>query len=506
MSSKSKVEVPIYEYSKMLPLWELTTALWGGTPAMRKEASKYLPAEPAEPIPAYEIRVKRSVLTNFYKQTVTRLVGKVFKQAVTRNKDIPAQIEELLDNVDNKGCDIDTFSQLWLEYAINDGVCHVLVDSPRAAELPVDPTLGAPTKAAEQAVNLRPYLTLVPAESLIGWKYHEVDGTCVLDQLRIYSCTYEQDPDSEYGQVKVERVRVIEPNLQRVYRKDTSIDDYVLEETIPTTDDVIPLVTLYTNKMGYLIGEPMLLDLAYLNVAHWQSDSDQRNILHVARVPILFGAGLGEDDANQPFTLQIGPNSVTRGPQGSDLKYVEHTGKAVESGEKDLKSLEARMSAIGLDMITRRNTGGAETATGRALDQSEIDSPLQTVAQKLEDSINRVLDFMASWYKLGDDAGGTVEVFKDFGITWRDQKDLDTLLRARAAKDLSRTTLWAELERRGVVSDKFDAKVEMDLLEVESVEELEAAVKSAMAINSLDPEVSPGGSKVIEEILDESEG
>jgi hypothetical protein len=34
-------------------------------------------------------------------------------------------------------------------------------------------------------------------------------------------------------------------------------------------------------------GEPPLLDLAYLNVKHWQSQSDQDNILHIARVPIL---------------------------------------------------------------------------------------------------------------------------------------------------------------------------------------------------------------------------
>jgi len=32
--------------------------------------------------------------------------------------------------------------------------------------------------------------------------------------------------------------------------------------------------------------KPPLLDLAWLNVEHWQSASDQSNILHVARVPI----------------------------------------------------------------------------------------------------------------------------------------------------------------------------------------------------------------------------
>ena len=39
-----------------------------------------------------------------------------------------------------------------------------------------------------------------------------------------------------------------------------------------------------------------MIDLAWLNLAHWQSASDQRHILHVARVPFLFGRGLSEGE------------------------------------------------------------------------------------------------------------------------------------------------------------------------------------------------------------------
>jgi hypothetical protein len=479
----NKVEVPVNEYSQMLPHWRLTTALWGGTPAMRKAASVYLPQEPAEPMPAYEIRIARSVLTNFYKQTVTRLVGKVFKQAITQRDDIPAQVKALLTNIDNIGTDLDRFSQDVLSYAINDGVAHILIDAPSAEGLPVDPVLGQPSLAAERAAGLRPYAVIVNAESLIGWKSEMVAGKRVLTQVRIYSCQFEQDPDTEFGQIKVERVQVIEPRLKRTYKKGPKDNDYVLEDTKVTTWDAIPLVTLYTNRHAFMVGEPMLLDLAYLNVAHWQSDSDQRNILHVARVPILFGAGLGEDDDNGAFELKIGPNSVTRGPQGSTLTYVEHGGKAIDAGVKDLESLEQRMATIGLDMITRRT--GNTTATARALDQHEVDSPLQTVAKALEDALNKVLDVFALWFKLGEDKGGTVEVFKDFGISSRDAEDLKTLLAMRDKGDISRETFWAELKRRGLLSDDFDPETEMDLLEVESTQALDAAVRTAQAMGEL---------------------
>ncbi|MBX8484820.1 DUF4055 domain-containing protein [Pseudomonas cichorii] len=46
--------------------------------------------------------------------------------------------------------------------------------------------------------------------------------------------------------------------------------------------------------MGTLFCDPPFKDLAHLNIQHWQSKPDQDNILHVARVPILFGSGIAE--------------------------------------------------------------------------------------------------------------------------------------------------------------------------------------------------------------------
>src|SRR5690606_24069096 len=58
----------------------------------------------------------------------------------------------------------------------------------------------------------------------------------------------------------------------------------------------IPLRTYYTRREGFMIGYPFLEGMAWKNLEHWQSASDQRHILHVARVPILFGSGLTEED------------------------------------------------------------------------------------------------------------------------------------------------------------------------------------------------------------------
>src|SRR6185295_4553940 len=99
------------------------------------------------------------------------------------------------------------------------------------------------------------------------------------------------------------------------------------------------LAPVYLNRTGFMTGEPPLEELADLNVAHWQSSSDQRNILTVARVPILFGTGI---EGNEK--LEIGASSMIRtSDPNAKLTYVEHTGAAIGAGERDLERLEFQM-------------------------------------------------------------------------------------------------------------------------------------------------------------------
>ena len=151
----------------------------------------------------------------------------------------------------------------------------------------------------------------------------------------------------------------------------------------------ITLSTLYTNQIGFMMGVPWLEDIAQLNVAHWQSDSDQRNLLHIARVPILFAKGFGDEDTQ--LELSIGSNSFLKGPSSADLKYVEHSGKGIEAGRNDLKDIEERIQFLGLEAMMKRPGGGDITATQSAIDSSESNSSLGMISQELENTLERMV-------------------------------------------------------------------------------------------------------------------
>lgn len=154
--------------------------------------------------------------------------------------------------------------------------------------------------------------------------------------------------DGEFGVKCVDQVRVLEPGSWRTYRKPENGGAWVQEGQGSTNLTYIPWVTFYTGRTGPMTAKPPLLELAHLNVKHWQSQSDQDNLLHVARVPLLF---VFTD--NEEFQLTISSASATRMPKDGNAKYVEHTGAAITAGRDSLNDLVDDMRMAGAKLLQK---------------------------------------------------------------------------------------------------------------------------------------------------------
>lgn len=468
MTEKFPVATPSTQWNAQSKTWDLVDSLWGGTQTMRNAAQLYLPQEPAETETAYFNRLARSVLTPMYPDTIKKLMGKIMRMPVVLEDDVPPGVMRYMEDIDAEGTDINEWTMRIGQAALNHGVTYILVDSPNVET--VEAEREKPVTRAD-AINgtMRPYAVHVKSPQVLGWKSEVRNGQVVLTQVRILMISVEDSPEDEFTNVEVTRIHVWEIGRKRIYRlvkgSEKEEDEWVLESDNVVELDFIPLIPIYGQQFSFMVGRPPLLDVAYLNVTHWQSDSDQRHILHVARVPILFGSGLGDDERGD-FQIQVGPNTMTRGPQGSDMKFVEHTGAGIEAGAVDLETLESRIAKLGLNMVIRRPTGDV-TATSRALDQAETDSPLGMFARQLEHQLEKMLDLFALILDLGEDAGGSVTVFKDFTITQRDADDIKALADMRTRGDISQLSYWEELKRRGLLNEDFDPETEVDLLDLE---------------------------------------
>jgi hypothetical protein len=201
-----------------------------------------------------------------------------------------------------------------------------------------------------------------------------------------------------------------------------------------------------TAPTGFMKARPPLIDLAWLNLAHWQSSSDQRHILHVARVPILFARALQVADGQ----MEIGPNRlVSADDPAADLRFVEHSGAAIAAGRQDLVDLEDRMAVLGLDML--RHQPGDVTATARAIDAAQTHATLSAIVQVLRDGMGGALEIMASMMDLPDGSAGSLVMNQQSPIRDGAAAEADLLLRARLAGEISQAAFLGEIERRGIL-------------------------------------------------------
>jgi hypothetical protein len=224
-----------------------------------------------------------------------------------------------------------------------------------------------------------------------------------------------------------------------------------------TTLQEIPVVPVYTGRTGFMGGLPPMLDLAWKNVEHWQSASDQRHILHVSRVPILFGSGFDSDSS-----LAASPNSAILGPTGSTLVYVEHSGKAIEAGRQDLVDLKDEMQRMAGKII---NEKVMKTATESGVESTQAMSRIQAWALGLQHALDLAMEFTAKWAKRDV---GTVRVNTDVDTAKPDAQFLTEVRNAVVSGLLSKETYLQILQDAEVLPDGFDIQDELDRLSIQA--------------------------------------
>lgn len=425
---------------------QLCRDLMGGTGAMRDGRTEYLPIEDGEDATEYESRLSRTFLYNGFKRTVQSHAGKVFDRPI--HVEAPDVVLKWCENISNDGRGLTLFARSLMVTLLAEGIAFIQVEYPKAPQVR--------SKADEKLLQLRPYLIEVPPEALFYWRWRLDRGIPIVEEARIMEMNFNDDGD------EIQQVRQLFPGAWRVWQQVGEEKSWLpVDEGTTAPIDRIPIIPIYAERKGVYQSSPPLRDLADLNLAHWQSSSDQRHVLHVARVPVLFGAGLAEN-MNR---MNIGPNRMIK-TTNSDAKltYVEHSGAAIDAGRQDLLDLERRMGTMGLELLVPDRPGD-QTATEKAIEKAESESALEMMAKQLQDGLQQAIDTMMKWGGVSGEA--VVDLNSSFEIKLTDQSELQTLTEMRMNRDLSQESYWREMKRRGVLADDFDPDYEMEVLATE---------------------------------------
>jgi hypothetical protein len=455
----------------MEPDWQLAAALMGGTRAMRAAKTAYLPKWPNEDQRMYDTRVATATLYPAYQQTVETLAAKPFSKPLTIGEDVPAQIKEWTEDIDLEGRNLHVFGSDLMESALGEGLGGILVDYPTRVRQNADGTTVAipNTQAAEKAAGLRPYMVHIKAEQLIDCQAARVDGKWRINHLRFSECVQEPDPEDRFATIEVAQIRVLEPGTWETWRKKKNAagtEEWQPHQEGVTTLQYVPFFPVYGKRTGFMMGKPPMIELGHQNVKHWQSQSDQDTLLHIARVPILVRTGMQDtvmaDGTLARQELVIGSSAAVDLPKDATLEYCEHTGSAIGAGKASLDDLKDEMRQTGAEMLVIKP--GNSTRIEAASDNIKGMCALQRVALGLQDALNTALQCMADWVKLP--SGGHVAIFMDFGALTLEAAVAD-LISLQQGGILSKETTFKEAQRRGTVSADVDFDEEQERISQE---------------------------------------
>ena len=433
----------------MMTAWSVMAAVTNGTEYLRDQSEKYLPQEPREDDDAYETRVARSVLSPYTSRLIETAAGAILRK--------PIHIEgdqywlDLAQNIDGIGSNINEYARRALVSSLTYGHSAILVDYPAA--------MGARNLAEERAQGRRPYFIHVDAAQIWGWRQASTMPGAPLTQVRIHE--YTTRPLNDFGEEQIEQMRVIYPGKYDLYTLGQDVVEF--SETGDYSLPEIPLVPIYSNRRGMLQSLPPLLDIANLNLTHYQRQADLIHALHIAAMPTLVLEGW--DDTTGSATM--GVNYAIAMQPGNKAYYVQADATSFDAQANELQSLEMQMSSLGFTKLFGQKFV-AESAEAKRIDQAQGNSVLSIISQELESALNQAFAFAAQYVGLEPPE---ITIDRDFDYYRLIGQDVSVLTQLNELGKISDAMLLEILRRGEILPDNINIE-----------DELTASTENALAL------------------------
>lgn len=458
---------------------ELPDDLMGGNRRMRQKCRRWLPQEAKEKHRNYTIRVERSTCFPFYRDTICDLGAMPFDREIhfEQGKAPPDSYSEFMRDVDGTGKSFTVFARDILFWAMHRGMDHVLVDSSDVV-----------SDTKDKETSRRVYATRIDSLSMLDLD----DVTDTSGRKRIIYCRFILPKVVEVDRFMSHVVPTIvelwkplgsEVGTKTVWEFDSKAKKWYESSVSPYNpgENGIPLFTIYTQQVGHYQAEPPLEDLAWVNLAHFQSRSDHAHVMRIARLITLVTLGFqgerkGADPAaKQAAEIELGPlsriNSTKTDPK---VFFLEPSGESISLSFKDMESLSDEAKRLGARHLTAQT--GHVTARAVTLDNQKAVNNLQAWCLRLEVLLRQVLTAVGEWLKepLPDEV--SPRIYKEFVAVDNVERGIKGL--QVVAPALPREGLLKEAKRYGIISDDTDIE---RMIQLKDDEDEKAAKRAAPA-------------------------
>lgn len=441
------------DYKAMLPYWRKASAIESGVEALR--TAEFIPRFPAESDEGYRYRVKSSVLTNIFSDICESLAAKPFTREVGLATEASEVITRLIEDIDRSSNHLHVLAQQVFLAGVQFGVDWLFVDYTQVPE--------GSTLVDEQMLGARPYVVRVTCFEMLEVRSEIIGGEEAITYVRM------NETDEESEKVRILYLEDGGVHYELWERKDkTTVWNQIGGGALMVRGEPlrrIPVAVFYTGRRvpgTWRFTMPMKR-VADLQIEHYLQESNLKLAKEQTAFPMLVGAGvsppIGSD--GKPGKLEVGPGAVLFAPMNDmgghgSWSIIEPATSSLQFLAAERDKTEQAMRELGRQPLTAGTAGLTQVAAAYASQRAS--SAVQAWAFILKDALENALRFCAVW--LGIEFEPTVYINTDFAITIGDEKAPDILVGLEQDGIISRSTLIAELKRRGILSEEVDEEEE----------------------------------------------
>jgi hypothetical protein len=455
MADKGGVRTKHKDYCKFENQWSRCRAVMAGQDAVHAATVSFLPKLKEQTDADYDAYKKRAVFYNASWRTVAGLVGMMFRKPP--KQELPAKILPYLANINMQGSPFDQFSQDVSTDVLEVGRIGLLVDHPAQ---PIKPDNTPVTVADAEAIGLRPTIQSYEAETIINWKYRNVNNATVLCLVVLTEQVALADND-EFSDKRETQYRVLDLQANNTYRQrmfridKNDKDEQVGADIIPLMNgkplDFIPFVFIGPDGTNACPEEPPLIDLVDLNLSHYRVTADYEHGVHFSALPTFWISGYQAitDKNGVAEKIYLGSQSAIILPQPEARVGFAEVQNKFESHRNNLDAKKQEMATLGARMLADSSEKQVETFGATAIKHVAENSILAAIAISVSRGLAQALTWFSEW--AGADSKIVYDINRDFMPVQMDAQTLTAIVAALQGGVFSQSEVFDLLKRGDMI-------------------------------------------------------
>ena len=444
-SGMRDITTKVEPYRDYFDLVEKNDVLMEGLPAIRRNASKYLPTFIDTSSRKYDVLLQEIALDNTYTAAIRDSAGRIFTKEIASSDEVPSYFDEWRKDVDRKETSLDRFSHRVLIDMLQYGIAYVNVDAPRV-----------------QGTGAMPWITNIKATQLFRLTYTSEDGIDILQRF-VWRVS-----NNEIRDYRMEEGRaVLYIHTRQLRDGESQRGNFVITAQAVTDFDMIPIFPIYAERHSFFFGTPPLRFLADKSLDVTRRDTLINLQFNYTLNPFLHlkGDGLGKNTEGKEIDVSIDLAMITDAE--TEATWVQADDKMVRAAMDRVASLRREMQDFTINFIGRKPT--ALTATEVEADNAKERTRLRNIVENLQHGFNNVMRFVSDIVRQDWPDNG-ISFNQELEVAAATKDHIDTLITMFDKNLITKEVFLQQAKRANFFEDTFDIETMLTQLEKEAEE------------------------------------